>query len=70
MLRQMVTEAQKALVQAEETIKQLTFVAGMMTGKQYATQETITRIAAKKELHMPLTQKERAMWVLYGPQGR
>lgn len=62
----MVVESHKALLQAEEAIKQLSYVAGMISGQQYAKNEALARIAAKRKLNMRLTKKESAMWTLYG----
>lgn len=63
-------ETEKAVLQAEETMKQLSYVAGLIHGQMCSREAELTKIAAKRTLGMRLNQRERAMWVLYGPQGR
>lgn len=69
-MEEMTVEVHKALLQAEEAMKQLSYVAGMISGQQYAKNEVLARIAAKKKLNMRLTRKESAMWTLYGEKGK
>lgn len=58
------------LQQLQELAMNATKTSGYYQGLYVATVEALGKIEAKKQLKLPLTQRERALWTLYGKEDR
>lgn len=52
----------------EKTMSELMEMAGFAAGRYAAISEQLGKIEAKKKLKLPLTQREWAIWTLYGTE--
>lgn len=62
------TKQSNEMATLKKTMEDLMEMAGYAAGRYAAISEQLGKIEAKKKLKLPLTQKERAIWVLYGTE--